>query len=58
MKRLNRDHPILAWVKYLWDYGTDNCNPVLPNVNYEKSKGLTRASLPSQRLMSSLLKNP
>jgi hypothetical protein len=58
-KRLNRDRSILAWVKYLCDYGTDNCNPVCLNVNYEKSNILTRVPfcLPSG-LTSSLLKNP
>jgi hypothetical protein len=30
---LNGDRPILARVKYLCDYGTDNCNPVCLNVN-------------------------
>ncbi len=29
LKRLNHDCPILARVKYLFDYGIDNCNPVL-----------------------------
>jgi hypothetical protein len=47
-KKLNCDFPILAWVKFLGDYGTDNCNPVCLIVNYEKSNGLMRASLPSQ----------
>jgi hypothetical protein len=28
-KRLNCDLPIFARVKYLCDYGIDNCNPVL-----------------------------
>jgi hypothetical protein len=28
-KRLNHDLPILARVKYLCDYGIDNCNDVL-----------------------------
>jgi hypothetical protein len=46
---LNCGHPVLARVKYLCDYRTDNCNPVCLNVNYEKSNVLTRASLPSQR---------
>ncbi len=28
-KRINCDRPILARVINLWDYGIDNCNPVL-----------------------------
>jgi hypothetical protein len=48
-KRLNCNHPILAWVKYPCYYRTDNCKPVGLNVNYEKSNVLMRASLPSQR---------
>jgi hypothetical protein len=46
MKKLNCDHPILAWVKNLCGYGADNCNPVCLNVNYEKSNVLMRVSLP------------
>jgi hypothetical protein len=56
MKRLNRNDPILAWVIYLCDYGTDNCNPVCLNGNYEKSFWWGFLCLLS-RLMSSLLKN-
>jgi hypothetical protein len=48
-KKLNCDCPILAGIKYLCDYCTDNCNPVCLNVKYEKSNTLMRASLPSQR---------
>ncbi len=57
-KRLNCDRPILARVKYLCNYGTDNCNPVCLNVNYEKSHLLMRASLPSQRAHKHPFENP
>ncbi len=33
--RLNCDHPVFATVKYLCDYGTNNCNPNCPDVCYE-----------------------
>jgi hypothetical protein len=43
--RLNHDRPIFARVKYLCDYGTDNCNPVCLDVNYEESNVMMSVSL-------------
>jgi hypothetical protein len=42
---LIHDLPILARVKYLCDYGTDNCNPVCLDVNYEESNIMMLISL-------------
>jgi hypothetical protein len=44
-KRLSRDHPILAKVKYPCDCGTDNCNPVCLDVSYEVSDVMMSISL-------------
>jgi hypothetical protein len=47
--RLNRDSPMFERVKYLYDYGTDNCNPVFLGVSYEASGVMLSVSLPFQR---------
>ncbi len=48
-ERLNRDRPIFARVKYLCDYGPDNCNPVCLDVNYEEPNVMMSVSLFFQR---------
>jgi|LakMenEpi03Aug12_release.lakeMendotaPanAssembly.Ray.scaffolds.fasta_scaffold1307571_1 hypothetical protein len=48
-KRLNRDRPILPGVKYLCDYGTDNCNSVGLNVSLREINVQMRDFLSSQQ---------
>ncbi len=43
--RLNCDRPTLAWVKFLCDYGTDNYNPVCPDIKGVTLNVLTRTFL-------------
>ncbi len=43
--RLNCDHPMFARVKYICDYGTDNCNPISLNICCEASDDMLSVSL-------------
>jgi hypothetical protein len=57
-RRSSRDRPIFARIKYLCDYGTDNCNPICPRVSYEVPDVMLSVSLLFQRAQLGPLEKP